>query len=610
MPAEDPHPKEPARPGGPSRLPSAVFVGGLCAWAVTDRDLAPLAGVALTLWALLCLRGLPEGRRARAVMAVAGALLALGALAFRVAYGPELAPLREAPKESLLAQATLSIVLEGVGLVLGQVPRTGPAIVVAAAGLWLLVGQPRHRALLSLCFAGAAALGWRQVPYTLHGPEGVLVQLGYTPAPPPSVAALLREVPLPTPGEVAPTVQRVGLVMLESAALGPVMQDLAARPDSAFARVVARGRFYTDVIAPANASHIGQPALLGGHDYSPGVGWSPDYRRVPRPAWSFPAYFRALGWRTVMASSQDETWGGMDRLTLGLPWDEARHALDEPDDALAYRDYNNLRKLHDDGTRRRADTILSGSSGPLFLYVVFEDTHFAYVLPGEDEPPPYAVGLFLRMPPEAFPEAEARYRAALSAALDRAAALVEAHPDVLWVLAGDHGESLEVGYGFGHAKWARVEEAATFALMVGPGVSPGRDGALRSTLDLLPMVVERVTPGLLAGERALALDGSADAPGITFVYSHGLREFEVAAVDETLQLRVGANGVRCTARDGLPEPDPRRCGAARAALDTWLQCKLATGRGVGPAPDACFRAGRAAWRPPREGEVLQASPPP
>lgn len=379
------------------------------------------------------------------------------------------------------------------------------------------------------------------------------------------------------PDAVTPTVT---LIVLESVGALNMLSHLERHPDGAFARVVARGTYFERVLSASNASHLAQPSLLTSREYSTGiVAGNAQVPKSPLPAWGFAEHFRAKGWTTRMTSSQDETWMGMDAITRTPAWHTAHHA---PDAELAdtYVDKCGTRKVFDSATVRKHVALLETEDPPLFTYLNLQNSHFPYIVEsaGEDAIQPDLVCKDVHFGPAwKLVLARRQYDRALDESLARVAGLIDAHPDTLFVLTGDHGESMLPGESFGHAHQAIPEQMETFALFVGPGAKPLRETRSISSLDLLPTTIAMVSAGdleLLPRDLLQGLDARTygDRPRVLASVSYGLQPTSYALDVDGLWLQVTAEERRCLNRAG-EELAPERCAVNQKALAYWLSCK-------------------------------------
>lgn len=379
----------------------------------------------------------------------------------------------------------------------------------------------------------------------------------------------------------------VFLVVLESVGRENLARHVENHPDCVFARLFEHGVHVPSVVATANASHLAQPSLLTSHDFTRRPTPTLSAEPPPHGLLTMPAYFRAKGYRTLMVSSQDERWLGMDRITLQGPWDLRLHSPDAfAGPQSLYRDACGVEKVLDSHTVdrfvREVESVRGGA--PVFAYLNLQNTHFPFVL--EDSPPnprlPEALcSDFASMPEDRLEEFADRYDLALRETERRLLRVREAFPDALLVVTGDHGESFVAGKNFGHAKSLAEAEMTTFALFHGAGLEPARVDAPASSLDLLPTVITLVDPAdhdrlpaaLLSGRSLRGTDGwSREGP--VFVGSHGFGAEFAAVLGEVKVRYMRSRPERCSRLDDqdLEAEDPR-CVETASALVDWLSCQ-------------------------------------
>lgn len=375
--------------------------------------------------------------------------------------------------------------------------------------------------------------------------------------------------------------QRVVLVVLESVGNRNIQAHLERHPEGAWAELLGKGLFFDRVLSVANVSHMAQPALLTSQEYSRGVHVrSPRTPTPPPPAWGFAEHFAAKGWHTVMRSSQEESWLGMGAITLSEAWADVRHASDAERPEDTYVDACGTRKVYDSVTIRQFEQAFGAATGPAFGYLNLQNTHFSYVV--EDDVDPVGVeGLVCKdlsnLPPWKLPLAIRRYNDALDDTLDALSALISRTPETLFIVTGDHGESMLPEKNFAHAHDPAPDQMETFALFVGPGVDAGRKTTLISTLDLLPTTIATVSaadaallpPDMLQGINARV---AQDSPRVFFSLSCGLQPTSYAVATDDLWLRTSTDERSCEDRGGAHLPI-ERCEHLRSALAYWLSCK-------------------------------------
>lgn len=376
--------------------------------------------------------------------------------------------------------------------------------------------------------------------------------------------------PLPHPPE--PTLgplpgKKIVVISVESIGADAIRRELETSPDGGLAALIRRSVFFPTAITAANVSHLSQPSIFTSHDFSHGlVRWfaPPD----PAPVLtSMARYFHAKGLQTHFRSAEDESWLRMDNVMLtGQPWTSAR----EPVDIGKIPDPCGVLVALDSAVLAEVDTLLTSSPPEgLFTFAITQDSHWPYIL--EDAPDRFDTRAqcwwFVDLPAEELPNAERRYRAAVHETFERLARLVAAHPDTVFVLAGDHGEAMEAGRGFGHGKSTSLVEVQSFLMVIDPATAPALRPEPISLLDTFPTLIGRVAPEDAATMAPLlqGQDAIAGRKGPILTASHGFGEVEFALFAPPAAARRGPNTLRC---DG----PAAACDAADATLIRWLRC--------------------------------------
>lgn len=408
---------------------------------------------------------------------------------------------------------------------------------------------------------------------------GKMVGLKPFPLDPQQLSPRIRPEALPSAGATPD----VTFVLLESVGALNMLEYLQRHPDSRFARLVERGMYFERVLSLSNASHMAQPGLLTSQEYSTGINIRNARVPIPPlPAWGFAEHFRAKGWLTRMLSSQDETWLGMNAVTLSPAWHFVRHAQDATDLDTTYIDACGTRKVYDSVTFDMHVETLADEPRPLFTYLNLQNSHFPYIVESEGED---AARTELECKDQHFGPAwklmlaRRQYDRALDESLERLATHMEAHPDTLFVLTGDHGESMLPGESFGHAHEAIPEQMETFGLFVGPGVEPMREKRSISSLDLLPTTIAIVSPqdlAMLPQDMLQGIDARTygNRRRVQISVSYGLQPTSYAVDVDGVWLQLTAEMIRCQDRAG-EELDVEHCRINRDALAHWLSCKTA-----------------------------------
>lgn len=459
----------------------------------------------------------------------------------------------------------------------------------------LLVGAfPRHtraltRVVIAASMVGACALSARETVSDL----GWLV---FPPPPPPWEQAPLAPLTGVVPHDHrAVRYPRVFLVLMESVGAQAVAELTAE--DGPMRRIGLRAARYDSTLAPSNASFLSQSAVLTSHDFT--QSHRPEYHlSIPRqPLLGAAAWFHARGHRTVMVSSQDERWLGMDRAVAAQPWDVCVHSVNTAEADRLYRDPCGVTKVLDTTTVARFTREVDASPGPVFGYLNLQDTHYPYVLESGAHPEDFAGFTcedFMSMPEGRLAEVRRRRSQALRDSAARVERLMARYPDALFVLTGDHGEEMVAGPMFGHAKSLMPAQFETFMWFIGPGVAPGPRAPRASLLDTLPSLIELVSPGELAALPPAVFQGHSVWSGVDparrvfFAVSSGAHA-EQTAVRGDLQFRVVAGEGRCAHWNSPDRPVPlAECRGLQAPLSQWLSCQVAFGSGVSPASRRSF----------------------
>lgn len=381
---------------------------------------------------------------------------------------------------------------------------------------------------------------------------------------------------LPTEG----TTERVTLIMLESVGALNVLAHLERVPDGPFARLIERGAFYERVLSASNASHMAQPAALLSRELSRGVGLRISPAQEP-PGWGFAEHFKAKGWRTIMQSSQDESWLGMDGFTMSPAFDTAKHAKDETRRDLTYVDACGTRKVFDSRTMANYRT-LREEDGALFAYLNLQNSHFPYIVESDGD---RAASRELTCkdihsaPAWKLVIARHQHARALDELLERLAHLIAEEPETLFVLTGDHGEGMNGGEDFAHAHRPIPDQMETFALFIGPGVTPLHERRSISSLDLLPTTIALVSPddlALLPRDAVQGVDARSygDADRLQISVSYGLQPTSYAVDSGAYWYQVGEPEMACIEARERPV-SLTRCALHKEALSHWLSCKEA-----------------------------------
>ena len=380
------------------------------------------------------------------------------------------------------------------------------------------------------------------------------------------------------------------VVILESVGAENLAAHRAAHPDCFFSALAGEGLF-AEVVPAAAVTHIAQPGIV----FSRWLVFDARNHLVPpalpAPHLSLPAYFRAKGAATLLASSMDERWLGLDRFTLAEPWDAAFHAGDA--DARAEVDGCGTVSVPDAIT---VDRLLDAaprvkSTRPLLVLLSLQDTHFPYR--AEARAPPLDCLQSTRMSEALLPAARDRYAQALRGTEAQLVRVHAAFPQARLFITGDHGEAFKPGADFGHGKDTGHAADMTFLLATGPGIPHRALSHPISALDLLPTIIGltdgrdgvRLPPGLMDGRDALA-DPDPDPPILTA--SMGFA-FEVAVIQQGVRFhwRPFTSEGCTTEPDASPlAPGDPRCLRLSAVLAEAMACRAAFAashlRGIDP----------------------------
>lgn len=506
-------------------------------------------------------------------------LFALGWLLFNE-HSP-VAPLIESPE--VIGTTPPEVIRAGLRLVASRALTT---LALIAAGVFALrrfieISDVRARRTTQLALSLAALVALVPAAVT----AALAVRDIATPPPRP----LWERVHLtPTarpraPGGGAPHYRRVFLVLMESTSAEAVARAPAGSPAR---RLRDRAVRFDEVLSASNASHFAQPAILTSHDFSRSP-WGAYVRVRPavQPTLGVADWFSLAGYRTVMVSSQNERWLGMDQIVFSQRWNVAVHSPTFGDPAALYRDACGVTKVLDSQTVERFVREVDRATGPVFGYLNLQNTHFPYLSERGGQPRDFG-GLvcedFASMPADRLELARARHRVAQDEAFARVEALVARYPDALFALVGDHGEEFVEGNAFGHGKTVSMPQIDTFAWFIGPGLSPGDHPQRRSILDVLPSLIDAVSPGAAASLPPGLLAGHTvwtdadDSARTLFTLSGGITP-EESAVRGDHQLRVVGTEPRCLrlgARTALRERLPvSECAELESSLRHWRECQ-------------------------------------
>jgi hypothetical protein len=474
-----------------------------------------------------------------------------------------------AAARSLASTTTRQMLVVAAGVALRMF---GPSSLV---GLGLAIGLVRallHNArgtFVAIAVAAATLSGSLQRDDSTARFDPRLVETAFPVAAPPSA---LRPARVLYP--------QVILVVLESVGadnLAPLVADGGALEQWAHDSL-----FVPEAIGPSNTSHMNQPALLFSRDFSPSALPSPKTVRPPQPLFGVADWFHAAGYRTLMVSSQDESWLGLDQVVLRQSWDLAVDSRITVDSTALYRDACGTQKVLDSHSLRRFILEMQASKGPTFGYLNLQNTHFPYLIEGAQDPRDFQ-GLdcsnFYSLQNHKLSVAKARYSNALRESTQRLEELRRTFPDALFAIVGDHGEELIGGGDFAHSKNLTAMQVASSFFLRGPQLTPRRIEERRSLLDLLPTLVQTVDPEALRRLPHGIWDGlpvSVHRDTQTyFAIGHGVPR-ENTAIRGDVQLRKLAKSFICqqwgigSEAAALPL---ERCAGLEDLLERWLACQ-------------------------------------
>jgi arylsulfatase A-like enzyme len=230
------------------------------------------------------------------------------------------------------------------------------------------------------------------------------------------------------------------------------------------------------------------------------------YRRLDYPRALPQDLLRPLGYDTATISSQNEDWQGMRRFqSTRTP----HYFFDSHDFHGRKIGRSSDGKLYDQDTIDEAIRWLGEPrSGPFYLYVNLQATHYSYHYPTSAPPPFPAPSIrslrdrgftvsYMAIDPGARPAMRDHYDNALHYQDAQIGRLVEAlearglYDDTLLVVTADHGESFGEAGVVTHGKTLREPEARPPLLVRYPGRVDARDVDLPvSHLDIMPTVLD------------------------------------------------------------------------------------------------------------------------
>lgn len=481
-------------------IPIFVHVG----IPLVSRLLLWFAGYQLLRGALLALRDvsgsvLVSGAKfaLRAALAVT-LLYVLFSWAYVVAYGYRLNP------------AAIQFLVDNLAYVPQHILQTSPGLTVAALlGLLCVTALVEFMVRLSLPARGstlgrryvmvalaALAGAWLMTPaLTLLAPDLFAAQSDMQQESDPDVSAYLAtlESKRVVSAQARQPARRYPVIVILAESL---RHDLLTRNPEAIPFLKSLHDDYIGFDYPyATASHSNLTDLAFWYSRYPlkGEGFEGFPVEADWRSDSLFGVFKSAGYKTAYISSQNENWGGMKNWLNTAEVDHFYHSEDyngetwENFDDLAglggmiKRGLATAGKIEDSETLRIAHEWIAGStrSGPFFLGMNLQNTHFSYVIPAGGEQPyqPADLGfdaVYYRWPEEKKATVRNRYLNAvknLDGLLRAFADELKARglwDEALFVVVGDNGEGF-YEHGFGNHSGPMYDEAVrTFAVIKPP----------------------------------------------------------------------------------------------------------------------------------------------
>ncbi len=318
-----------------------------------------------------------------------------------------------------------------------------------------------------------------------------------------------------------------------------------------------------------------------------------------------------LGWRSIVDSTQNESWGNMIAFLRTPRLGTLRHAPDYPD--APHRGSGSQTKIFEQAI---VDDFLRWTAGqpdrPFVAYLNFQATHYPYVWPPTFDPPfgpaPIDFGTtFLSYPTAKIPVMLDRFHNALAYVDLNFGRLIDGlRAQGLWdhtalLLVADHGEAF---YEHGlptHGTTLLEEQVRIPMLLRLPGAAPRTIAQPVSALDALPTIYRALglprhgalqghddvlDPGYSAAGRPLffTIQGMTHEDGLLsgawkLIVNHDRRESALFDLDRDPGERVN-----------LVVAEPERLRSLEATLDRFLARQLGYYRA---------RAWRSGWYAPR-----------
>jgi arylsulfatase A-like enzyme len=340
------------------------------------------------------------------------------------------------------------------------------------------------------------------------------------------------------------------------------------------------------------------------------------YRRLDYPRTLPQDLLRPLGYDTATISSQNESWQGMRRFQTT----RTRHYFFDSHDYDGPKIGSSRHaKLFDETTIDEAiDWIDRPRSGPFYLYVNLQATHYSYNRPAGDQArfPSPSIGelrdrgftvSYMDIDEGALPAMRDHYDSALHYQDAQIGRLVEAlrerqlYDDTLLVITADHGESFGEAGVVTHGKTLREPEARPLLLMRLPGrLAPRDDLTPVSHIDVMPTVVDLLGlppfPGYQGRSFAKAEAHAREHRGV-FLTMQGIRYMDalVCYPWKVVDNRTGRSvQLFNLAHDPAERRDlsalrPRLKRAMQNVLDAQIQAQLHYHRGSQLSRDAHYQ---------------------
>lgn len=277
--------------------------------------------------------------------------------------------------------------------------------------------------------------------------------------------------------------------------------------------VVAEARLFTNAYTHASHSDYADTCPLSSQVPLRGPYGNRAYRpNPPYPRVLIYDVLQALGWRTALISSQNETWGGMiDFLdTGGLDFILHSETFDGPTYVPRretgfgrwVKGSKRAGKIDDRHTVGEAIRWIGDRAPeqPFFIYMNLQNSHTPYEIPA-DFPRRFAAEdatftyTFHELPPEQVPVARSLYRDALAYVDAQLGRLIQHLKDIgtwddtILVVTGDTGQAF-MEHGFvAHGRDLYNEVVQVPLVVRAPGLPPGTNDELARTIDVPPTIL-------------------------------------------------------------------------------------------------------------------------